>query len=59
MKSGEDLQIISLTRALLKKALENNTYWNSSAKDIPFSTSKACVFKMMIFVLLLLRPIIN
>jgi len=41
MKSGEDLQIISLNRVLLKEALENNTYWNSSAKDIPFSTSKA------------------
>lgn len=41
MKSGEDLEIISLTKTLLKEALEKNTYWDSSATDVPFSISKA------------------
>ncbi|WP_298555601.1 hypothetical protein [uncultured Algibacter sp.] len=40
MKS-EDLEIITLTKALLKEAVDNNTYWGYQSKNIPFSKSKA------------------
>ncbi|WP_396601138.1 hypothetical protein [Algibacter sp. R77976] len=40
MKS-EDLKIITLTKTLLKEALDNNTYWSYNTKNIPFSKSKA------------------
>ncbi|MDO5971145.1 hypothetical protein Q4Q35_15155 [Flavivirga aquimarina] len=37
----KDLQIVSLTRKMLKDALEQNLYWQSDAEFVPFSKNKA------------------
>lgn len=38
----KDLEILSVTKRDLIDAINNNTYWNSNSRNIPFTKSKAC-----------------
>ncbi len=38
---NQDLSIVTLTKADLKQALKDNTYWGASSNVVPFSKSKA------------------